>query len=69
MRVAVSPDPRPDHWSIDVACRDVDGLLARLSRTLTASGCDIVGATLATWDDGGVVDTFVVRSAVRPRAP
>ena len=68
VRVAVSPDPRPDHWSVDVACRDVDGLLARLSRTLTASGCDIVGATLATWDDGGVVDTFVVRSAVRPRA-
>jgi Kef-type K+ transport system membrane component KefB/glycine cleavage system regulatory protein len=68
VRVAVSPDPRPDHWSIDVACRDVDGLLARLSRTLTAAGCNIVSATLATWDDGGVVDTFVVRSAVRPRA-
>jgi Kef-type K+ transport system membrane component KefB/glycine cleavage system regulatory protein len=68
VRVAVSPDARPDHWVIDVACRDVDGLLARLARTLTAAGCDIVSATLATWDDGGVVDTFVVRSAVRPRA-
>jgi Kef-type K+ transport system membrane component KefB/glycine cleavage system regulatory protein len=68
VRVAVSPDGRPDHWIIDVACRDADGLLARLTRTLTASGCDIVSATLATWDDGGVVDTFVVRTAVRPRA-
>jgi glycine cleavage system regulatory protein len=68
VRVAVSPDGRPDHWIVDVACRDVDGLLARLTRTLTTSGCDIVSATLATWDDGGVVDTFVVRSAVRPRA-
>ncbi len=68
VRVAVSPDPRPDHWSIDVACRDVGGLLARLTRTLTASGCDIVSARLATWEDGGVVDTFIVRSAVRPRA-
>jgi Na+:H+ antiporter len=68
VRVAVSPDPRPDHWIIDVACRDVGGLLARLARTLTDAGCDIVSATLATWDDGGVVDTFVVRSAPRPRA-
>jgi Kef-type K+ transport system membrane component KefB/glycine cleavage system regulatory protein len=68
VRVAVSPDGRPDHWIVDVACRDVDGLLARLTRTLTATGCDIVSATLATWGDGGVVDTFVVRSAVRPKA-
>jgi Kef-type K+ transport system membrane component KefB/glycine cleavage system regulatory protein len=67
-RVAVSPEGRPDHWVIDVACRDADGLLARLTRTLTGRGCDIVSATLATWGDGGVVDTFVVRTAVRPRA-
>jgi Na+:H+ antiporter len=68
VRVAVSPDGRPEHWIVDVACRDVDGLLARLTRTLTSSGCDIVSATLATWGDGGVVDTFIVRTVVRPRA-
>ena len=68
VRVAVSPEGRPDHWVIDVACRDADGLLARLTRILTGRGCDIVSATLATWVDGGVVDTFVVRTAVRPRA-
>jgi Kef-type K+ transport system membrane component KefB len=68
VRVAVSPHPVPDHWVVDVACRDVDGLLARLTRTLNRAGSDIVGATLATWEDGGVVDTFLVRSAVRPRA-
>jgi UTP:GlnB (protein PII) uridylyltransferase len=53
---------------VEVACRDVDGLLARLTRTLNRAGSDIAGATLATWEDGGVVDTFLVRSAVRPRA-
>ncbi len=68
IRVAVSPDPTPDHWLIDVACRDRDALLAHLCRALTASGCDIVAATVATWPDGAVVDSFYVRSAVRPRA-
>ena len=31
VRVAVSPEGTPDHWVIDVACRDADGLLARLA--------------------------------------
>ena len=68
VRVAVSPAGPLDHWLIDVACRDSDGLLARLTRTLTAAGCDIAAATVATWPDGAVVDSFLVRSAVRPRA-
>jgi UTP:GlnB (protein PII) uridylyltransferase len=68
VRAAVSPEGRPDHWLIDVACRDHDGLLARLARALTAAGCDIVSATVATWPDGAAVDTFLVRSAVRPQA-
>ncbi len=68
VRVAVSPDGRPDHWIVDVAARDLDGLLARLARALTDAGADIVAANVATWPDEGVVDTFVVRSAVRPRA-
>jgi UTP:GlnB (protein PII) uridylyltransferase len=68
VRVAVSPEPTPDHWLVDVACRDAVGLLARLCHALTDSGCDIVSATVATWPDGGVVDTFLVRSAVRPKA-
>ena len=68
VRVAVSPNGRVDHWIIDVASRDIDGLLARLSGALTDAGADIVAANVATWPDGAVVDTFVVRSAVRPRA-
>jgi [protein-PII] uridylyltransferase len=68
VRVAVSPEGTPDHWIVDVACRDADGLLARLADELTASGCDIAAATVATWPDGAVVDTFLVRAAVRPAA-
>jgi UTP:GlnB (protein PII) uridylyltransferase len=65
IRVAVSPDPTADHWLIDVACRDREALLARLCRAITAAGCDIVAATVATWPDGAVVDSFYVRTAVR----
>ena len=45
-----------------------DGLLARLADALTSAGCDIAAATVATWPDGAVVDTFLVRAAVRPPA-
>ena len=68
IRVAVSPEGTPDHWIVDVACRDTQGLLARLARALTAAGCDIAAATVATWPDGAAVDTFLVRAAVRPGA-
>ena len=68
VRVAVSPEGTPDHWIVDVASRDADGLLAHLAEALTASGCDIAAATVATWPDGAVVDTFLVRAAVRPPA-
>ena len=65
VRVAVSPEGRPDHWIVEVACRDTEALLARLAGALTDAGADIVAATVATWPDGAVVDTFVVRRAVR----
>ena len=68
VRVAVSPEGTPDHWIVDVACRDADALLAHLAAALTAAGCDIAAATVATWPDGAAIDTFLVRSAVRPRA-
>jgi [protein-PII] uridylyltransferase len=68
VRVAVSPEPEPDHWKIDVACRDSDALLAHLTDALTNRGLDIVDATIATWPDGAVLDVFVVRSRARPGA-
>jgi Kef-type K+ transport system membrane component KefB len=68
VRVAVGPEAEPDHWRIDVSCRDRRGLLARLTRVLAEADLDVVSASLATWPDGGVVDSFVVRSAQRPSA-
>lgn len=68
VRVAIAPEPEPDHWKIDVACRDTDGLLARLTEVLTDSALNIVRATIATWPDGAVLDSFIVRSRNRPGA-
>ncbi len=59
---------RPTTGSSTSPAATADGLLARLARALTAAGCDIAAATVATWPDGAVVDTFLVRSAVRPGA-
>ena len=68
VRVAVGPEPEPSHWKVDVACRDTDGLLARLTDVLREQGVDIADATIATWPDGAVLDTFIVRAATRPAA-
>ena len=65
----MSPEGTPDHWIVDVACRDTHGLLARLARALTAAGCDIAAATVATWPDGAAVDTFLVRVGRAARRP
>jgi Kef-type K+ transport system membrane component KefB len=68
VRVSVTPEPTPEHWRIDVACRDRDALLAHLTAALTTSDFDIVSASIATWPDGAVLDSFVVTSARRPSA-
>jgi UTP:GlnB (protein PII) uridylyltransferase len=62
----VSPQPEPDHWKVDVACRDASGLLARLTDVLREEGFDVASADIATWPDGAVLDSFVVRSSRRP---
>ncbi len=68
VRVAVSPTGDPDRWMIDVACRDTDGLLSRLTDVLAEHRLEVVRADIATWPDGGVVDSFVVVSNERPSA-
>jgi len=68
VRVAIAPMPESDRWKIDVACRDVDGLLARLTDVLTDHGLDIVSASIATWADGAVLDSFIVSARTRPSA-
>ncbi|HAP77873.1 MAG TPA: hypothetical protein DCR14_17545, partial [Acidimicrobiaceae bacterium] len=68
VRVAVTPLPDPEQWMVDVACRDTDGVLAHLANVLTANGYDISRATIATWPDGVVLDTFTVGGPHRPVA-
>jgi [protein-PII] uridylyltransferase len=45
------------------------GLLARICSVLAERGLEIVNADLATWPDGAVLDSFVVRSSQQPHAP
>lgn len=66
VRVVVDELPEPGTWSVDVSCRDRPGLLARLTDSLASAGLDVVAASLTTWPDGGVLDSFVVRSEDRP---
>ncbi len=68
VRVAVTPDPEPHHWRIDVACRDQHGLLAHLSQVLHDEGLDVLDASIATWGDGAVLDSFLVLARQRPAA-
>ncbi len=68
VRVAVTPDGRPDRWRLDVTTRDRSGLLARVSSAIAAEGFDIEAASVATWPDGAVLDSFVVISTNRPAA-
>jgi hypothetical protein len=68
VRVAVTPDPDPDTWKIEIACRDTWGLLARLTTVLSNAGLDVTYASIATWPDGAVLDTFTTRANRRPAA-
>ena len=47
-------------WKIDIACRDTWGLLARLTGVLSDAGLDVTYASLTTWPDGAVLDSFIV---------
>ena len=69
VRVAVTPESKANFWKIAVACHDANALLAHLTEVLTGRGLDIIDATIGTWPDGAVLDTFVVSSAEEPNAP
>jgi Kef-type K+ transport system membrane component KefB/glycine cleavage system regulatory protein len=51
---------------VDVAGRDQKGFLAAVTRALATENLDVVDATIATWGDGGVVDSFIVRHGSAP---
>lgn len=66
VRVNVEATANPQMWIVEVAARDQRGLLARLCAGLADQGYEISSASIATWSDGGVVDTFTVSSPIRP---
>jgi Kef-type K+ transport system membrane component KefB/predicted amino acid-binding ACT domain protein len=66
-RVAVLPSGT--EWRVDVACRDQPGLLAAVTGMLFEARLDVVDAVIATWGDGGAVESFVVGSKLQPDAP
>jgi Kef-type K+ transport system membrane component KefB/glycine cleavage system regulatory protein len=64
--VRVKVQPLDEHRSrIDVVSRDRDRLLTSMARGLAANGLDVISASVATWGDGGVLDSFIVDDAGR----
>ena len=52
--------PSEREWRVDVASRDRPGLLATVSGVLSDSGLSVQDAVVATWGDGGALDSFRV---------
>jgi Kef-type K+ transport system membrane component KefB len=67
-RVSVHQTNTPGEWEVNIATRDMRGLLARICAVLAERGLEIMSADLATWPDGAVLDSFVVRSVQKPNA-
>jgi Kef-type K+ transport system membrane component KefB len=59
----------PNHWRVEVASRDVPGLLATVSGVLAGHGLDVLEAVVATWPDGGALEAFRVRGGRPPGRP
>lgn len=66
VRVAVQPLDA-GRWKVDVACRDRPGLLAAVTGVLRSVG-EVTGAVMATWPDGGAIESFEVRADAPPGA-
>ncbi|MDP1820541.1 MAG: cation:proton antiporter [Acidimicrobiales bacterium] len=54
--------PADDRWWLDVAWHDRPGLLAGLTHALAKIEMAVDDAVLATWPDGAVLDSFLVRA-------
>ena len=67
-RVSVHETNTPHEWEINIATRDMRGLLARICAVLAERGLEIISADLATWPDSAVLDSFIVRSVAKPNA-
>ena len=68
VRVSVQSTDRVGHYMVNVACRDRRGLLSRVAGALADAGYSVVSASLATWPDNSVLDTFIVSADAPPDA-
>ena len=59
-------DAGTGRWWVDVAARDRHGLLATVAGALASAGFDVSDAVVATWDDGVVVQSFLLRGDDAP---
>ncbi len=66
VRVSIQPTATTGHYMVNVACRNRRGLLSRLSGAFADAGHSVVSASLATWPDDSVLDTFVVATDAPP---
>jgi [protein-PII] uridylyltransferase len=65
-RVVITPGRVPGEWHLDVAGHDRPGLLAAFTGVLARRGVDVHQAVLATWDDGGALQAFVIAATQAP---
>ena len=68
VRVVATPGRAAGVWRLDVATLDRAGLLAAFTGVLLDACLDVIQAVVATWDDGGALQAFVVRSPEAPEA-
>jgi UTP:GlnB (protein PII) uridylyltransferase len=66
--VSIEPIDSADTWLVRVVTHNTKALLARISDALHSANLNILGADLATWPDGAVLDTFEVSSPAPPSA-
>jgi [protein-PII] uridylyltransferase len=59
-RVVVTPTVASGRWHLDVATADQAGLLAAFTGVLHEAAIDVERAVIATWPDGGALQSFVV---------
>ena len=65
-RVVITPGRVPGEWHLDVGSYDRPGLLAAFTGVLARRQVDVHQAVLATWDDGGALQAFVIAAADPP---
>jgi Kef-type K+ transport system membrane component KefB/glycine cleavage system regulatory protein len=64
-RVEIEPTGA-DGWIVDVSARDRTGLLAWTTKALAARGIEVERCVIATWPDGGAIQSFEISTPTVP---